>query len=101
MDTQALKADTWIWVIVQNSGGAEHYFGQQDAETGAAFIPAFHQKEDAQLCLGRLVPTRQPTSEVQAVCYGDLARDAAENGFDILMLSADGDILAKIEPESH
>lgn len=99
--TQTVKADTWIWVIVQNTGGSEHYFGQQDAETGVAYIPAFHQKEEAQLCLGRLVPARQPTAEVQAVCYSDLARDAAENGFAIVMLNAEGEILAKLEPGPH
>jgi hypothetical protein len=95
-----LKADTWIWVIVQDAGGKEQYFGQQDAATGRDFIPAFHQKEDAQRCLGRLVPARHPAVEIQAVCYGDLARDAAANGFGIVMLNADGEILARIRPDA-
>ena len=97
MKPEALKPDRWIWVIVQSTGGAEQYFGQQDAETGTAFIPAFYEKEDAQQCMGRLVPAQKPPPEVQAVCYGDLARDAAANGFGILMLNAEGEILAKIK----
>jgi hypothetical protein len=36
--------------------------------------------------------------EVQAVLFGELAKDAAKNGFMIFMLDADGKILQKIAP---
>ncbi len=96
--TNKLKDDTWIFVVVQNPGGNEQFFGLQDAETSIAYIPAFKSKEDAQDCLIHL-PTQKGTKyEVQAVMYKDLIQDAFANDFFVFMLDADGKIIDKIFP---
>ena len=93
-----LNADTWIWVVVQDPGGNEHFVGQYNKETDVSFIPAFYQKEDAEQCLIHIPRQKGKKYEVQAVLFEDLSQDALKNGFNIFMLSAEGDILQKIVP---
>jgi hypothetical protein len=93
-----LNADTWIWVVVQDAGGNEQFVGQHNEETNVSFIPAFYQKEDAEQCLIRIARQKGKTYEVQAVLFENLSQDASKNGFNIFMLSAEGDILKKITP---
>ena len=94
-----LKSDTWIWVVVQEPGANEQFLGQYDEGRSEAFIPAFYQKEDAQQCLVQLKTEKGKKYEVQAICYGELAEDAAKNDFMIFMLAANGEILEKITPK--
>ena len=94
----SIKADTWIWVVVQDPGGAEQFLGQLDEENNISFIPAFYQKEDAEQCLIHIPRQKGKKYEVQAVLFEDLSQDALKNGFNIFMLSAEGDILQKITP---
>lgn len=94
----ALKNETWIWVIVQSSDTNAHYMGRHDESSGVSFIPAFFEKDAAQNCLPRIAAEPHSSCEVQAVHFGDLARDAALNGFMIFMLNPDGSILRKIQP---
>ena len=93
-----LKNDTWIFVVVQDPGGNEQFFGLHDEEGDVSFIPAFYKKEDAQHCLIHLPTQRGRKYEVQAVMFGDLSGDAAENNFWIFLLDEDGKILDKILP---
>ena len=93
-----LNADTWIWVVVQDAGGNEQFVGQHNEETNVSFIPAFYQKEDAEQCLIHIPRQKGKKYEVQAVLFEDLSQDASKNGFNIFMLSAEGDILQKIVP---
>lgn len=93
-----LTSDTWVWVVVQNPGADEQFLGQHDQDEDVSFIPAFFEKEDAQQCLIHMATRKGDKYEVQAVLFGELSRDAAENNFMIFMLKGDGKILEKIEP---
>ena len=53
--TDKLKDDAWIWVIVQNPGSDEQFLGQYDDKKDLSFIPAFHEKDIALQCIGRLI----------------------------------------------
>ncbi len=94
------KNETWIWVIVQSTDTNAQYLGQHDETGGVSFIPAFFEKDAAQQCLPRILSAPRPSCEVQAVRFGDLARDAASNGFMIFMLNPDGSIIHKIQPSA-
>ena len=96
--TDKLTSDTWIWVIVQEPGGNEQFLGQYDAKKDVSFIPAFHAKEAAQQCLIQLITEKGKKYEAQAVLFEELAKDAAQHGFLIFMLNADGEIMEEIAP---
>jgi len=89
---------TWIFVIVQDPGKNEQYFGLHDDKTDASYIPAFKSKDDAQSCLIHLPTQRGKKYEVQAFMFSDLSRDAFANNFLIFMLNEDGEIVDKIFP---
>jgi hypothetical protein len=93
-----LENESWIWVIVENSDASAHYLGRHDESSDVSFIPAFFDKDAAQQCLPRIAAEPHSSCEVQAVHFGDLARDAALNGFMIFMLNPDGSIVRKIQP---
>ena len=93
-----MRSDTWIWVVVQDPGANEQYLGQVDEDKSESFIPAFYQKEDAQQCLIQLKTERGKKYEVQAICFGEFAKDAEKNDFMIFILTRDGEILQKISP---
>jgi len=93
-----IKADTWVWVVVQDPGENEHFLGQLDEENNISFIPAFYQKEDAQQCFTQMYRQKGKKYEIQAIFFDELAKDAAKNEFMIFMLSAVGKILQKIKP---
>ncbi len=93
-----IKSDTWIWVVIQDPGANEQFLGQLDEDQSELYIPAFYRKEDAQQCLIQLKTGKGKKFEVQAICFGELAEDAAKNNFMIFMLTAEGEILKKITP---
>lgn len=93
-----LAPDSWIWVVVQNPGPNEQFLGQYDRDQDISFIPAFFEKEDAQQCLIHMATQKGDKYEVQAIFFGELTKDASQNGFMIFMLNADGKILEKIRP---
>jgi hypothetical protein len=90
--------DNWIWVVVQNPGGDEQFLGQHDDKKDVSFIPAFHEKGDAQQAIGQLITEKGEKYEAQAILFEELAKDAAQHGFLIFMLNADGEILEEITP---
>ena len=96
--TDTLTSDTWIWVIVQNPGGDEQFLGQHDDKKDVSFIPAFFEKDIAQQCLIQLITEKGNKYEAQAILFEELAKDAAQHGFLIFMLNADGEILKEIAP---
>ena len=96
--TTSIKADSWIWVVVQDPDGDEQFLGQLDAERNISFIPAFYRKEDAQQCLTQMHRQKGKKYEIQAIFFGELAKDAAKNGFMIFMLNPEGEIIEKIQP---
>ena len=93
-----IKSDTWIWVVVQNPGANEQFLGQLDEDNNESFIPAFYDKEDAQQCLIHMKTEKAHKYEVQAICFGELSKDAVKNNFMIFMLTGDGEIIKKIVP---
>ena len=96
--SKEVKSDTWIWVVVQDPGPNEQFLGQLDEDKNESFIPAFYHKEDAQQCLVQMKTERGKKYEVQAIYFGELAKDAAKNDFMVFMLTGDGKILQKIAP---
>ena len=94
--TGKLTSDTWIWVIVQDPGGNEQFLGQYDDKKDVSFIPAFYEKDDAQQCLIQLITEKGKKYETQAILFEELTKDAAQHGFLIFMLNADGEILEEI-----
>jgi len=93
---------TWIFVVVQDPGKNEQYFGLHDEKTDVSYIPAFQSRDDAQSCLIHLPTQRGKKYEVQAIMRSDLSRDAFTNNFLIFMLNEDGKIVDKIYPgQSH
>lgn len=96
--TDKLSSDTWIWVIVQNPGENEQFLGQHDDKKDVSFIPAFYEKDAAQQCLIQLITEKGEKYEAQAILFEELAKDAAQHGFLIFMLNADGEILKEIAP---
>jgi len=96
--TSKLNPDTWIWVIVQEPGGNEQFLGQHDDKKDVSFIPAFYEKDIAQQCLIQLITEKGKKYEAQAILFEELAKDAAQHGFSIFMLNADGEILEEISP---
>ena len=91
--------DTWIWVIVQDPSENEQFLGQHDDEKDVSFIPAFHEKDIAQQAVGNLITEKGTKYEAQAVLLDELSKDAAQHGFLIFMLNADGEILEEISPQ--
>lgn len=96
--SEKLSGDSWIWIIVMDPESAPQYLGQQDEDTGVAYIPAFLDKEDAQQGVLRLSIEKGKKIEIQAVLYDQLTEDAAGNGFHIFIISAQGTILERISP---
>jgi len=95
---EQLNADSWIWVVVMDPETDPQYLGQQDEKSGVAYIPAFLSKEDAQQGLLNLSMDRGKKIEIQAVMYDQLNGDAAANGFQVFIVSAQGAILQRISP---
>jgi hypothetical protein len=91
--------DSWVWVIVQHPEKKAQYVGQFDQQNGVSYIPAFLKKDDALQCMTRIVTDKSIPCEVQAVCFGDLAHDAAQNGFTVLILDEDGRMVSKPNPQ--
>ena len=93
------KDETWLFIIVQNPGGNEEFFGLHEEESDVAYIPAFENKENAQNCLIHLPTQKGNKYEIQAIMYEDLTRDAFANNFLIFLLDEDGKIIDKIYPD--
>ncbi|MDY6906532.1 MAG: hypothetical protein SWH61_17820 [Thermodesulfobacteriota bacterium] len=90
--------DDWVYVVVNNANSQPVFVGFDDEVSGIAYIPAFSTKEEAQDAF--LSMPREPGGkyEIQAVFFGELARDALANGFLIFMLDSEGRIQEKIDP---
>jgi hypothetical protein len=96
---QMLNDATWVFVVVQNPGGNEQFFGLHDKDSDVSYIPAFHTKEAAQGCLLHLPTERGTKYEVNAVMFEDLKKDAFGNGFLIFILDENGKIMEKVFPD--
>ena len=94
--SKLIKADQWVWVIVQDPGKDEKFLGQFDEEKDISFIPTFLKKEDAQKGLSRLKTDWDCVYEPQAVLYEELLAHSTKHGFILFILNGRGEILEKI-----
>ena len=95
-----IKADSWLYVVIQKMGVNEKIVGQTDTEHDLAYIPAFKNKEVAQQAMFHLQLERKSKYEVQAVIYEDLASHAREGGFVIFVLDEEGKIIERLPAAS-
>ena len=94
--TNTINNDDWVYVVVQDPGGNEQFLGQQENETGVAFIPLFKGKEDALMCMPLMTRDKQIKYEVQAVIFSDLKAQAANSGFMLYLLDNEGRVIDKL-----
>jgi len=94
--TNTINNDDWVWVVIQDPGGNEQFLGQQENETGIAFIPMFKEKDDALMCMPLMARDKQIKYEAQAVIFSDLKEQAASSGFRIYLLDNEGRVLDKL-----
>ena len=94
----SIKADTWVWVVIQEPDGNGQILGQQDQEKDLSFIPTFFDKEEALQALPHLVRDRTGKYEIQAIQFNNLAKHAKESGFMLFILNGAGEVLDKMTP---
>ncbi len=97
--TKEINATSWVYVLVQNPGGAEQIVGQRDLESDVAFIPLFLDKDSAMQGVVHMVKEKGQKFEIQAIIFEDLASYAAQGGFILFVLNAEGQIIEKRVPE--
>jgi hypothetical protein len=95
---KVIEKDQWVWVIVQDPEGNEHFLGQIDKQEDVPFILTFLKKDDALDCLNILTLEKGRKYEVQGIMYEDLVSDAVSNDFKVYILNASGEILERINP---
>ena len=96
--SKLIQGNPWVWVVVQDPGGDEHFLGQFDKEKDVSYILTFLEKEEALECLKHMALEEGKKYEVQAIQYEELARNSIENGFMLYILNGSGEILEKINP---
>ncbi len=96
--THKIKADSWVYVLVQNPGSQEHIVGHREPEHQIAFIPTFLDKEAAMQGVVNLPKDKGHKYEIQAIIYEDLEKYAAEEQFLIFILDDQGRIIDKRPP---
>lgn len=97
--TQPENSADWLWVIIENPGRSEQLLGQHLDNEGIDFIPAFRQKDHAQLSMGQLERKPNTKYEAQAIHVDDLKTFAGESKYLVFILDEEGKILGKIHPE--
>ena len=97
MTNKTIQKDSWLWLVVEDPGENEQFLGQTDSENNISFIPAFLGKDEVLQGLHLLVRDKARKFEIQAIQYQDLAPKLVEEGFWLFVLSAEGEVLEKIE----
>lgn len=91
----AIDNETWVWVVIQDPGGNEMFFGQHDEQDDISFVPAFYEKEDAKSCLNLMSKDAGLKYEVQAIRYNYLEEYCRENGFVVFICDGTGKVISK------
>lgn len=94
--TEKINNDDWVWVVVQDPGGNERFLGQEEKESGIAFIPMFKEKEDALMCMPLMTRDKNIKYEAQAVIYSDLKEQTVGSGFVLYLMDNEGRVLEKL-----
>ena len=92
-----VKADQWVWVIVQDPEKNEQFLGQRDESKGISFIPVFLEKDDAIQCLGRMAREKGKKYEIQAIIAEEILKNALESGFNVYVLNSEGEPLEELK----
>jgi hypothetical protein len=100
MTEKKLNAESWVWAIVQDPGNKESFLGQYDETNDIRFIPVFHDKESALMCLNSFTKEKNSKYEPQAVILEDLITYTEKNGFIIFILDNQGKIIDKLSKGS-
>ena len=96
MDNQIeIEKDQWVWVIVQDPGKEEQFLGQHDPESDLSFIPVFLDKEEANKGLTHLNRDEKLKYESQAIIFEEISDHAADQGFKLIVLDGEGNVLKK------
>ena len=101
MMSKLVKDDEWVWVVIQDPGGNEHFLGQKDEEKGISFIPTFIEKEEAEQGLKLMAREKGSKYEVHAILFEDLSERASENGLSLFVVNGKGEVLEKILPDQQ
>lgn len=96
-----IKQDSWLYVLIRHLDSSDQIVGQKDDEFDVAYIPAFQNKENALMGMGRIARQKGSKYEVQAIIFEDLIRHAAAEKFCVFILDEDGKILEKYSPEGN
>lgn len=83
----------WLWIVIEKNKNEEKLFGQQDAEEGFKFIPAFFDQASGATCLPKLNKVEGAEYEVQAMRSAELIEVAKSNEYQLFMLDRNGKIL--------
>ena len=92
------KADNkdYVWVIVEVRGEAESFLGLDDGR-GQTLVPVTSDKDSALMLLGKLPPAEGGVQrQVEAIHRQRLAATAAEQGFAVDLVDAQGRVLERL-----
>ena len=93
-----IKPTSWVYVVVQNPGGDEQIVGQKDSDNDIAFIPLFLDRDSAMEGMLNMPREKGKKLEIQAIIYEDLESYAAEAGFILFVLDAEGRVIDRRSP---
>jgi hypothetical protein len=96
--SNSIRANEWVWVIVQDPEANEKMLGLVDDENDISFIPAFRTKEEAGYGFLHVQREKGKKYEPQAIIFEDLCRYAEDNEFMIFILNGEGEVEDKIKP---
>lgn len=97
--SKTFDADSWVYVLVQDTGRHEQIVGQHDAENDVAFIPAFPDKDTALQGVVHMAKEKGHKYEIQAIILEDLLQFAFDGRFLVFILDGQGTILTKFSPK--
>ena len=97
--TMGIELDEWLFVLVEKNQNSEQIIAQLDIEHDIRFIPAFKDRNAAQLGADQL--GIKPEFEIQAIIYEDLLQYADRNRSLIMLLDSHGSPILKIAPDGR
>ncbi len=94
----AVDSKNYVWVIVELRGAAETFLGLEDAQ-GQTFVPVTVDKDSALMLLGKLpLASDGAQRQVEAIHRQRLGVIAAEQGFAVDLVDAQGRVLERLAP---
>ncbi len=88
-----IDKNKWVYAIIQEPEKNPQYLGQHDEEKDVAYIPAFMEKDHALKCINMFKKDKSLKYETQAVVFEELIKDAKENGFLVLIMDGEGNVV--------